>query len=137
MKNVLTILFVLVSIKVNGMSSIVANCDSFYLHPDASTSFSTGNLDLMRFISKNVVLSACATNGKGDLITKMTLVFSIDSEGFVMDVDAQDISLTPECKQEILNPFRGKQLWNPAMFKGQPVCSTYVFPITCIKWGMD
>lgn len=133
----ITILFILF-FNINHAFSQTEKCDTIYSNPDSLAVFKSGSRSLLEFVSNELipVIQLKCTN-EIEKISSLKIRFTINSFGEVIDakiIQSNPDDLSEDCKNEICLKAKTLKGFKAAFYNGIPVCSYYIFPISCIKW---
>lgn len=127
----ITLLFLLI-----GSTSISQTnaCDTIYQSPEKSAVYQDGSISLIKYVQNELfpTISACNTIDE-ELMTRLKLIFTIDIHGNVIGINFSLENLTHTCQDLLREKILQMPQWTPATINGQPVCSEFYFPISCIN----
>lgn len=126
------LLFLLIGSFSTGQTS---SCDTVYQSPEKSAVYLDGSISLVKYVQNELfpIISACNTIDD-ELLTRLTLIFTIDLHGNVIDINFSLENLTHTCQDLLRQKILQMPRWIPATINGQPVCSEFHFPINCIHY---
>lgn len=108
------------------------NCDTIYNIVETMPGYDKG---LARYLMNDLipVIGECIKRDS-HIIASLYIALTIDTKGKVIDVDFLKPNLTRLCKAELREKLLTMNGWTPGQVNGQPVCSKFHWPISCIKW---
>ena len=116
-------------------SQTTACCDSVVALPDTMARFGKGNGSLMKFSEKELFPLLGELHKETEImITGLRTKLVIDCRGQVTEVIILNKELPQSYKEKLAGKFLAMNAWEPAYLNGKPVCCTFYFPISCIKW---
>lgn len=116
------------------MSQTIA-CDTIYPSPEKSAVYQDGSISLIKYVQNELfpIISTCNTF-EDELITRLSLIITIDLYGNVIGIHFNLDNLTRTCQESLRKKILQMPPWTPATINGQPVCSEFHFPINCIHY---
>lgn len=111
------------------------SCDTIYKYTEVIAQFKNEQISLDKYFDKHIIpILVRSRERDNNIITKLQIVLTINSRGNVVDATFSRAKLSERCKEELKKELLTMEGWQSAIMNNQSVCSTYLWPIHCLKW---
>ncbi len=133
LSNILTLLFLTTTLIVNGQTD--NDCDTVYDMVETMPQYENDVRGLMDYMMEDLTPLLFECYKRDSLLTaSIYMTLTIDKKGHVIHVEFNRVKATEQCKNELRQKIMTMTGWTPGKQDGIPVCSKYVWPISCINW---
>lgn len=110
------------------------NCDSIKNIVDTSATYKNGSTDILAFFTKNIrpIIDSLYSNDNR-YITKLKMQLVIDNTGKLISAYPMTIDIPVRYRKRIQIAFMTMELWKPAVYRSEKVCSKIIIPFY-IDW---
>lgn len=135
MKTTLSILLLLLFLTITTSYAQSKSCDTIYKNPEVKAQFKKGDKELDNYLMNHIIpILHRSMERDEEIISGLFMFLTINSEGKVTEVTFSRGELSERCKEELKKELLTMEGWQPAIMNNQAVCSTYLWPIHCLKW---
>ena len=135
MKPILSKLLLLFIFLVTTSYAQSKSCATIYKYTEVPAQFKSELITLDKYFDKNVIPILARDMERGnEIISSLHIILTINSQGKVIDVTFSRSKLSEICKEELKKELLAMEGWQPAIINNNPVCSYYLWPISCLKW---
>ena len=110
-------------------------CDTVYNNPDTMPQYKNDLKGLSDYMTNELVpIIANCIKRDTELTASLYIILTIDSKGYAIDATFPKQNLTTLCKEDLKKKLLTMNGWTAGQKDGQPVCSKFNWPISCLKW---
>jgi len=126
------ILIVLLQLTVTNSFGQTSGCDTVYSYVEEMPKYDKG---LMGYLTQELVpiIGDCIKRDI-EIISSLSIILTIDSNGKVIDATFPKGNLTLLCKGDLKAKLLTMTGWTPGQKDGQPICCKFYLPINCLRW---
>ena len=129
---ILTFILLLTVTKSYGQTN---GCDTIYNNPETMAQYKNDFKGLSDYLTNELVpIIADCIKRDTEIIASLHIILTIDSNGKVVDATFPKHNLTLLCKDELKKKLLTMNGWTAGQNDGRPVCSKFIWPISCLKW---
>lgn len=128
-----TVLFLL-SIFSTSINTTVLPCDTVYHTVEHIAVYPSGKTALLKYINNTIGGIITKYQPEEERPAKLRITLTIDESGKVTGAVFSNATLTQDCADALKQALLCMPHWQPALLDGREVCSTYIIPVSCLKW---
>lgn len=135
MKLLLTVFFLLNGLV--GSAQVSAVCDTIYESPEIVAKYRGGVEELSKYATKKIIpiIGQCMREDKV-VISKLRALLTIDMNGKIIGVKFIKSGMSKKWESKLRVEYLKMPTWISAKDHHKNVCSTFLFPIACMKWDI-
>lgn len=135
MRQLVNILIVLFQLTVTTSFGQTNGCDTVYSYVEEMPKYDKDMKGLTGYLMQELVpiIGDCIQRDI-ELISSLSIILTIDSNGKVIDATFPKGNLTLLCEDDLKAKLLTMTGWTAGQKDGQPVCCTFYLPINCLRW---
>lgn len=110
-------------------------CDTIYTELAEIPTYEQGTVGLSHYFTNELLpIIVNFVEPDADIMTGFIIILTIDKNGKVIEATFPKSKLTGVCEEKLKEKLLGMTNWIAGKENEISVCSTFIWPITCIKW---